>query len=179
MGKVFGIGLGRTGSMSLARAMRILGYKSIHSIKDFNCIKKHTFCGDIEISGRYKFLDYAYKDAKFILTIRDLESWLDSNRRWAANRKGEPWGLKGFTGISIWRALNRWNLYEIAHYDEDTYIRAYYRHHAGVYDHFAERKDKLLTLNVCGGDGWEVLCPFLGIEKIPDVRFPHTHRGPK
>jgi hypothetical protein len=177
--KVFGIGLGRTGSKSLAHAMKILGYRSIHSIKAFDCIKRHDFCGDIEISGRYRFLDYAYKDAKFILTIRDLESWLDSNRRWAAKRAGEPWGNKGFTGISIWRALNRFLLYDVTYYNEELFHRAYYRHHSDVYAHFLGRDNKLLTLDICAGEGWEKLCPFLGIKEIPDKPFPHRHKGPK
>lgn len=30
-------------------------------------------------------------------------------------------------------------------------------------------------MNICDGDGWEILAPFLGVE-IPDVRFPHLHK---
>ncbi|HEX8335676.1 MAG TPA: sulfotransferase [Pyrinomonadaceae bacterium] len=34
---------------------------------------------------------------------------------------------------------------------------------------------RLLVMDITAGDGWEVLCPFLGVE-IPDRPFPHENR---
>jgi len=30
---------------------------------------------------------------------------------------------------------------------------------------------ELLEMNICDGDGWELLCPFLGVP-VPDIDFP-------
>ena len=37
--------------------------------------------------------------------------------------------------------------------------------------YFKNRPNDLLVMNICEGDGWEMLCPFLGTD-IPDVPFP-------
>ena len=42
--------------------------------------------------------------------------------------------------------------------------------------HFAGRPDDLLVLDVVGGEGWERLCPFLGLAP-PDEPFPHFNPG--
>ena len=34
--------------------------------------------------------------------------------------------------------------------------------------------DDLFVLDVRGGEGWEKLCPFLGLN-VPDVPFPHAN----
>ena len=36
------------------------------------------------------------------------------------------------------------------------------------------RKD-LLILNVCEGESWEKLCPFLEVKDIKDINFPHEY----
>ena len=42
--------------------------------------------------------------------------------------------------------------------------------------YFAGRPDDLLVLDVVGGEGWEKLCPFLGLEP-PAEAFPHFNAG--
>ena len=39
-------------------------------------------------------------------------------------------------------------------------------------------EDRLLVLDIVGGDGWEVLCPFLGLP-IPHQPFPHSNKTAK
>lgn len=41
-------------------------------------------------------------------------------------------------------------------------------------DYFAGRPEDLLIMDICAGDGWEKLCPFLGFE-IPETPFPHLN----
>ena len=40
-----------------------------------------------------------------------------------------------------------------------------------VKEYFRNRPDDLLVMNICGGEGWEVLCLFLN-KPIPSVPFP-------
>ena len=44
-----------------------------------------------------------------------------------------------------------------------------------VTEYFRDRPKDLLVLDVCGGDGWEPLCAFLGLEP-PRHAFPHFNR---
>jgi hypothetical protein len=47
-----------------------------------------------------------------------------------------------------------------------------------IKEYFKDRPDDLLVMNICAGEGWEILCPFLdcGIPKIP---FPHKNKSEK
>jgi len=168
--KLFGIGLGRTGSKSLAAAMHILGFRSKHAPKDFNDIHQHDFLSDIRVSWQFKFLDYVYYNAKFILTIREIEEWIESNKKWSPGRDGGE-AEKGTPGM----LLSRFYCYETCHFEEDVFRAAYYRHQDDVIKHFSTRPDKLLIMNICRGDGWEKLCPFVG-KYIPSVAFPWQHQ---
>ena len=41
-------------------------------------------------------------------------------------------------------------------------------------EYFAGRPDDLLVMSVTEGEGWEVLCPFLG-HAVPEAPFPHLN----
>jgi hypothetical protein len=81
MHKLFGIGLPRTGTTSLAKALRILGYSG----ENYCMLSKrkeedeHKF---FEVNNAfyscYKYLFTENENAKFILTIRDSTSWQNS-----------------------------------------------------------------------------------------------------
>ena len=66
-------------------------------------------------------------------------------------------------------------LYESVIFDAEKFSAAYHRHHADVRRYFADRPDDLLEMNIIEGDGWEKLCPFLGLP-TPAVPFPHLNR---
>ncbi|NEQ26956.1 MAG: hypothetical protein F6K28_49635, partial [Microcoleus sp. SIO2G3] len=44
-----------------------------------------------------------------------------------------------------------------------------------VVEYFKDRPDSLLVLDICGGEGWEELCTFLGTPAI-DQPFPYTKK---
>ena len=60
--------------------------------------------------------------------------------------------------------------------NEDTYIARYERHNKEVLDYFAARPNDLLVFDLPKGDGWNLLCPFLGHD-IPDEPFPHANKA--
>ena len=53
------------------------------------------------------------------------------------------------------------------HIEYDTYIKQV--------THYFKDRNNLLMLNICDGEGWEKLCPFLGIN-IPDENFPNVNK---
>ena len=81
MYKLFGIGLPRTGTSSLAKALRVLGYNGENYclLNDNRTTDKRKF---FEVNNsfykNYKQLFFDNKDSKFILTTRDSSSWSNS-----------------------------------------------------------------------------------------------------
>jgi hypothetical protein len=59
-------------------------------------------------------------------------------------------------------------------YERERFRRAYETHERSVREYFRERPADLLVLDICAGEGWERLCPFLGCE-IPDTPFPRAN----
>ena len=160
----WGIGLGRTGTTSFCDALRILGYERVRHNPRYDQLKLLEGGADIGVSLFYKYLDYKFPGSKFVLTVRDLESWLAS----------EEYVLSHFPITSRDQdeaIMRRMLLAECVDFDREKLVRAYERHHDDVRRYFARRPGDLLEMNITSGDGWDVLCPFLGLE-VPDVPFP-------
>ena len=176
--KIFGIGLSKTGTTSLAHALEILGYATqdnmgitryapddISSI-DISEIESHDAFTDTPIPTFYKQLDERFQGAKFILTVRDLDGWLKSCK-------------KQFTRKSADNQTDAHNqlftdLYGTAVFDEDKFRAGYEKFVNDVYIYFMDRPQDLLVMDVTAGDGWEKLCPFLG-KSFPEVPFPKAN----
>jgi hypothetical protein len=50
----------------------------------------------------------------------------------------------------------------------------YETHVRNVLHYFSGRKDDLLVIDICGGEGWQPLCDFLQVP-IPPRAFPHAN----
>ena len=90
--KIFGIGVGKTGTHSLTIAVRMLGYPKAHHGKGaakLERIRSWNFWADIPVAGKYKFLDHCFPHAKFILTVRDINSWIRSCRGYSFKKGGD------------------------------------------------------------------------------------------
>lgn len=176
--KIFGIGLNKTGTISLHEALETLGYRSLHwggpevrrtieraiaegrpAVEDFPAYDAFSdiWC----LSENFALLDRQYPGSRFVLTTRDLDSWIESRRRHVArNRARREAGT--YQGDFLEVDVVAW---------EDQY----HAHHAAVSAYFAGRSD-LLVLRITEGEGYERLCPFLGVPVRTDP-FPQRHRG--
>lgn len=171
MSKVFGIGLTRTGTTSLAQAMQILGYKSLHTPTNIQQFWEYDFTGDHFTTCRYKFLDHIFPDAKFILTLREVMSWLKSNKIYFDDVVDKE--SNGNVRLDL--AELRFSLYGSIRFEPHSFIRSYYRHLSEVMEHFKDRMEKVLFLDICSShQGWDKLCPFLNKE-IPKDKFPYLN----
>lgn len=175
--KIFGIGLNKTGTVSLHRALERLGYASMHwggeaayldvlrAIDDgvpvLSYLPDVEAYSDIEtLSLNFDLADEQYPGSRFIVTTRDLGSWLDSRRRHVEKnvvRKAQG----DYTGSYLEVDLDGWR-------------QQWVDHHRRVAGHFRHRPDDLLVMNVTAGDGWELLAPFLG-HPIPLEPFPREN----
>ena len=170
MGKIFGIGLGKTGLRSLHRALELLGYNSLHSgglealrsvfraidegrhLLDYLDPELDAFVDIAPIRLYFYLADVEYPGSRFILTARGLDDWLDSRSRHAESQSG------GRPDLDRWRA-------------------EYVEHEAVVRSYFTDRPDDLLVLDVARESAWERLCEFLGCP-VPQVPFPWENRSP-
>jgi len=167
--KIFCIGLSRSGAMTLNKALEILGYRSLF-VLDYEQLEDHLTEYDAfthtPLAAIYKELDGRFPNSKFILNLRERESWLNSvERQWKAtntNDLSEP-------GRQI-----RLRVYGIDHFDRNALGSAYDQHLDNASQHFKDRDQSLLFLDICGGEGFEKLCPFLG-KPIPSEPFPHQN----
>ena len=121
----------------------------------------HTKFKDSLFPWRRKYLfqelDRVYRHAKFIFTYRDIDSWLLSRKMHVLRNQSNSRYKGGFVRVqkAKWRRL--WKHY-----------------HATALEHFQDRPDDILFMNIIKGDGWDRLCPFLGLP-TPNVPFPRLN----
>ena len=178
---IFCIGLNKTGTGSLHLAFGVLGISSAHYVvregntKDI--IEENARAGRPVMTGleRYRAvsdwnrpetndlfvtMDQQYPGSKFILTTRDVEGWLRSRDSHVTANQEKPHYTGGWLTI-----------------DHDAWLKEYDEHHKAVREYFADRPDDLLELDISKGDGWDKLCPFLGVP-VPAEPFPHKNKSP-
>lgn len=171
--KVFCIGLPKTGNVSLSHALTLLGY-SMKCGWTFKSKPKHMMAVSFydaasELCGIVDFEEMKewHPTARLIWTQRQLEPWLVSAearmgqhrpvrskmQRHRIKRFGAPYFSKG-----LWTEF-----YHALHEKIETYKAA-------------NPEENILHMNITEGDGWETLCPFLGVEQ-PGCALPHYHMG--
>ncbi|HEY2989803.1 MAG TPA: sulfotransferase [Candidatus Binatia bacterium] len=174
-GKIFGVGLSKTGTTSLHHAFKALGFSSTHFPKipqafagRFRCVDDYDAASDISVVPYYPQFDAVYPGSKFILTVRKIDDWLASMETWW-RRERKP---------TEYMIRVRLAVFGIHTFNPDRLKYVYEKHVADVGEYFKDRPGDLLTLNICAGEGWEKLCPFLS-RPIPDADFPFVVPGGK
>lgn len=173
MNKIFGIGLPRTGTASLSEALSVLGYKTRHYPKFISRVDKFEALVDTPICNEFETLDRLYPNSMFIWTIRDLDSWLKSIEFAAKRFKWNKLSPKGRCGPEVYKS--HIDIFGITSFDKNKMAEGYFNHNKRVLEYFRCRKD-ILRINICNGEGWDLLCPFLRKNK-PEQKFPNRNKG--
>jgi hypothetical protein len=186
--RVFGIGMHKTGTVSLHEALGRLGLDSAHWVGPWwaraiyeevmvgsgrsKTLERSYALSDLPLALIFRQLDVAYPGSKFILTMRNETDWLMSvETHWSeANEWHGTWKRDCFT--------NRCHslLYGRASFDRETMRARYWRHNFEVLEYFKDRPEDLLVLNIDSKLKWPPLCHFLGLP-VPDVPYPHFNRS--
>ena len=180
--KIFGLGLSRTGTKSLTKALNNLRIRTIHFPHDLTTqMELFSGRGDLTIlecyqgvvdgiAPFYAQLDRANPDSKFILTIREKEAWVHSAQIHFT------WVAKQFSNFNArfqeFAQLITERVYGSIDFNRVRFLDAYEQHVRDVLSYFKERPEQLLVMDITGGDGWEKLCPFVGVP-MPLERFPY------
>jgi len=181
--KIVGAGLPRTGTASLAAALEILGYETLHhaperlplddlaldmarSYDDVEAVLDAPACAFWqEIAGAYR--------CKVILTRRDVRQWYQSIA-WHHNQI-----MTGGDAGHVYYTRRLHALLFGSEHPQPWLWQARFRqhNHAAVLSSMV-KDGNLLIMNICdGGDKWDVLCPFLGIDK-PACSWPWKNKKP-
>jgi len=156
MNRVYGIGLPRTGTASLAEALKKLGHTTrhfcvLHDTEEFQYDNKDIVAYiDNSFYKKYKtitkdILLNKYKDSLFILTTRDLEDWRKSMSRFHSISKDLP-------NVNIYEQL----------------IKATFRS--------IGKENHLLIINIFEDSKCvEKICNFIGVEH-QNLEFPHIKK---
>jgi hypothetical protein len=199
LNKIFGVGLNKTGTYSLYKALETLGYSCYHfsvgthhpkpvsgkgspieewrtklvrGVFNFEFLKHYDAIVDTPIPAIYKQLDLEYPDSKFILTTRDYDSWITSEERHLKKlQRLENSYLGTSKGV-----FEHFLMYNDWGFNEAKMKFAWNYHHNEVKDYFSSRLESLLILDLNDPNKWELLSGFLN-KKVPDVNYPHLNAG--
>lgn len=189
--KIFQTGNNKTGTRSLALALKKLGITTIHGFSAQGGSPKlsKTYIWDNKMKGlpvltgleNYRaFTDYPFLEAKmlkvyekqytnslFIKLTRDPQDWF-----WSIYYHIERAKLEGRE--DLWSQFK--DLKEFLD-NKDKHIKKFFNREEKVEAFFNKiEQDRYLIMNICKGDGWELLCPFLEID-IPNIKFPWEGKG--
>ncbi len=211
--KVFGIGANKTGTTSLQAVFYVLGLKVAPQDEgELSTFAAHR--GDLRRLQRYVEAYDAFQDApfsnksyyaqldalfpgsKFILTIRDSETWFRSLCRFHAKRLGVAdikeitperlrafdYRFSGFLARNIeanWlmrvgengRLIRDWSLL----YDKDHYLRLYQSRNEEIQRHFSERPGDLLVIDLAQETDTAKIVEFLGLPRSFATMMPRLN----
>ena len=196
--KVYGVGLSKTGTTSLSRALEILGYKeSMHWIENRMVIDWTEFfyadaATDISCSFQFESLYHTFEESKFIYTVRDVKSWKQSIKNHFRSKYHEEFDCPNelrriHTRDSFWghreneggfhNSIQRIKVHESLYAQHSSWEKAYRSFDSRIHQFFKDKPDdRLLKINIIDGEGWELLCPFLECD-IPNRPFPHANES--
>jgi hypothetical protein len=186
--KYFGIGAHKTGTTSLEAAFKILKY-NCHNEYDshklildyveeyYSTLKWTSQHSDVQFyqDSPWNFKDFYKKlyfwnpKAKFILTIRNSESWFESLCNWNKNRTNKWW-------FSSWIHRNEYlNDTNTIFNHKDQYISIYENRNKEIKEFFKDKPNQLLILNLEDNNKWVTLCNFTK-DEIPNVSYPYKNK---
>ncbi|SIT74336.1 hypothetical protein SAMN05421665_0032 [Yoonia rosea] len=188
--QVFCIGFHKTGTTSLGAALDTLGYRTIHGdgrglwagADEGRGLIAKIDAGDYALDtlpmfdafldnpyfSIWKKLADANPEARFILTQRSPDKWIESCVRYYGGRRVRPmraWMFGQYADpASSPEAREKW-------------LATYNKHNADILDYFAD-KPNFLCLNLTEDASWDSLCAFLD-EPKPERPFPFLNSTQK
>ena len=183
--KVFGIGLSKTGTSSLSKALSMLNFSTAHWTNPYShdLITKEDVplfdsLTDISISHQYKDLYEKYPEAKFVLTSRSVEKWEKSFLTHYA-RSMHSTSFDDLKKIITEQYPPRFgqryiDMHHELYFKHNDLSDAYQAHEQDVLSFFQGRENQLLMLDVSKPNALQELSNFLGVDS-PQSNFPHVN----
>lgn len=186
------VGHGKTATKSLNKAFVMLGLHTAHFYGAgvygllfdnaaearrrsflFNVDEPMTKGGHVDavldtpVVDFYNEILLAYPNAKVILTVRPTASWLRSQQKFYG---GYARGCSNW--LPPWRRGSNL-VFGTECPSPAQAVKRYVQHNRNVIDNVPA--ERLLVMDIASGDGWEKLCPFLGMPVPAGLAFPNRH----
>lgn len=146
--KYYFIGLTATGNRTAGKAMSLLGYSWIHYPSSIDAIDRAQALTDTSVALWFR-QEKLPKDGVYILTTRDLNSWLDDCKTWFESRP--------FSSLKPIDREIREYLFNGITFDRDRFISAYEQHYNDCHK-IAEKMNVVIhEWNVTANPSWEFL----------------------
>lgn len=176
--KIFGIGLSRTGTSSLHLALLTMGIPAIHyprkmaqywmrGIFNRKVQADYDAYTDIPTALYFRELHETHPKAKFILTTRDEDSWIESVRNYWDGKVGS--NIEKTTA----RDLLRLAMYGCMNFDERRFREVYRRQHRLIDQYFVKYPNQLLKLDISEAESYQKLTDFLKLPQLDRGPYPH------
>lgn len=163
--KVFGIGLGRTGTHTLSWMLSRLGWRTAHGLPEPEDYERFDAVTDTPTYLYLSTIDIRFPSCKFVLTARPLSDWLCSIKA-------------RFDAMRDTARNNRLKCYSCVAYDEQRLKQIHERHNSFVawYRDRYIAPERFLTIDLCDRsipdfEKWRLLCRFLGVA-VPNLKLP-------
>ena len=196
--RVVGAGFGRTGTLSLKRALEELGFGPTYHMQEVMRRPSHVakwlrYARTGEVVWEDVFSEFAsgvdfpvscvwdrlaahYPDAKVILTVRDPQTWWASTAStiYRMRTMFPPWVMRLVPTTRRWIEMTDalvWDgIFDGRFADRDHAVAVFERHVAHV--RATCSPERLLVFDVA--EGWEPLCAFLEVP-TPSTPFPRLN----
>jgi len=179
--KILGVGLPRTGTATLAEALRILGFNTLHHAPERLNLDNLTFdsfrCYDdvdavVDVPAAHFFENILANNpaCKAILTVRHTGRWWESIK-WHIDK------IHLSADVGHIRQADRLHslLFGSPWPEEFLYKKAFERHNVCAKKWLVDACVPFLRMDIEAGDKWAKLCSFLGVEE-PDAEWPWLNR---
>lgn len=180
MKKLFGIGLNKTGTSTLADCMRLLGYRHVSCRFD---LLTQVQRGKLDQLFEICDANDSFEDWPFPIVYKDLFRRYGDGALYALTVRKSP---------EVWlRSLKNHSLttppsqhcrlmaygYAYPHGFEREYLARYEKHNREVIEFFQDQGALHLLKTFCweNSDGWSSLCSFLEVS-VPSQPFPHSNK---
>lgn len=179
---VIGVGLPKTATTSLCDALTMLGYRTIHYPAIFKFegddvrlhwpwwMSGYDAMADLPAAVLYRELSERFPNARFILTLRDMESWLRSSEKHFSREHHEATAAQPQFQDAVALYCHK---YGRPWFDRESFVSVYQQHEQEVREYFAG-SSRFTAIDFGAGDGWQELAGFLQRD-IPDKPFPKSN----
>ncbi|MFW6272483.1 MAG: sulfotransferase [bacterium] len=157
--KYFGIGLSKTGQITLIRIFKTLGFSVSKYPHTIERVENKDFSTGITVTAWFieGELQKQFPNAKYIYTYLDPDEWIKVAEEFWSNSKINTRRTPELTQLSNWCH----NVcYGSPNFDKDLYYQAYKKHDNFVRNYFKNRQEDLLIVDLNEEDGWERVCKF-------------------
>lgn len=201
--KIFCIGYNKTGTTSLGKALYELGiiiapqkpaeilindwgddeYKNIIKFcKEYQCFQDVPF----SLTDSYKYLDKAFPNSKFILTVRDTpDQWYNSIRNFHSKlfgTGGHPPTKEDLLTANYVYSGWMWDFMKIGYgvldgdvYNKTLLVNSYNLHNESAKDYFKGKSNQYIEINLSERESYKRLCDFLNIQSVK-TEFPSVNK---